>query len=144
MSLLVEKVTGKAGMDLALNIRHTVFVIEQGVNPEDEYDQFEDEATHFLASLNGKAVGTARYRFTPYGIKLERFAVLQDARGKGVGQALVSAVLRDLMVNEEAKGKIRYLHAQLSAVPLYSKFGFKKVGDMFEECNIQHFKMELA
>ena len=108
MSLLVEKVTGKAGMDLALNIRHTVFVIEQGVNPEDEYDQFEDEATHFLASLNGKAVGTARYRFTPYGIKLERFAVLKEARGRGVGQALVSAVLRDLMVNEKAIGKVRY------------------------------------
>ncbi|MFC3417186.1 GNAT family N-acetyltransferase [Algoriphagus hitonicola] len=144
MSLLVEKVTGNKGFELAFKIRREVFVDEQGVNPEDEYDEFEEESVHFLASKDGIPVGTARWRFTEYGIKLERFAVLKEARGKGVGEALVSAVLRDIMVHPEAQGKKRYLHAQLQAVPLYAKFGFQKVGDMFEECAILHYKMELA
>ncbi|NVJ86385.1 MAG: GNAT family N-acetyltransferase [Algoriphagus sp.] len=143
MSLLVEKVTGKAGMDIAFKIRTEVFVKEQKVDADAEYDEFEDVSTHFLASLNGKPVGTARWRFTSNGIKLERFAVLKEARGKGVGQALVLAVLRDLLVHPEAQGKTRYLHSQISAVPLYQKFGFKKVGGQFEECNILHYKMEL-
>lgn len=144
MSLLVEKVTGNKGLDLALKIRKEVFVIEQGVNPEDEYDEFEEESSHFLASINGSAVGTARWRFTEFGIKLERFAVIKEARGKGVGQALVTAVLRDIMVHPDAQGKKRYLHAQLQAVPLYAKFGFQKIGNQFEECKILHYKMELA
>ena len=144
MSLLVEKVTGKAGRDIIFKIREEVFVVEQKVDAADEYDEFEETSTHFLASLGGKPVGTARWRFTPYGIKLERFAVRKDARGKGVGQALVSAVLRDIMVHPEASGKKRYLNAQLEAVPLYAKFGFQKVGDQFEECNILHYKMELG
>ncbi|NVK49669.1 MAG: GNAT family N-acetyltransferase, partial [Cyclobacteriaceae bacterium] len=62
MSLLVEKVTGKAGMDHAFKIRTEVFVKEQKVDPDAEYDEYEESSTHFLASLNGKAVGTARWR----------------------------------------------------------------------------------
>ena len=89
-------------------------------------------------------MGTARWRITSNGVKLERFAVLADARGQGVGQALVKAVLADIQAKPEAALKSKYLHAQLSAVPLYSKFGFNKVGDIFEECNIMHYKMQLA
>lgn len=144
MSLLVEKVTGNKGLELAFKIRKEVFVDEQGVNPEDEYDEFEEESSHFLVSLNGSAVGTARWRFTEFGIKLERFAVIKEARGKGVGQALVTAVLRDIMVHPDAQGKKRYLHAQIQAVPLYARFGFQKIGNQFEECGILHYKMELA
>jgi predicted GNAT family N-acyltransferase len=68
---------------------------------------------------------------------------LKEARGKGVGQALVKAVLYDIQADPLSKNKTKYLHSQLSAVPLYSKFGFKKVGNIFEECNILHYKMEL-
>lgn len=144
MKPTVEKISDKKSLDEAFKIRELVFVIEQEVDPAEEYDEFEDTSTHFLAKLNGKPVGTARWRFTKNGVKMERFAVLEEARGKGVGQALVAAVLADVNFTPEAKGKTKYLHAQLTAVPLYAKFGFEKVGDMFEECNIQHFKMELA
>lgn len=139
--LLVEKVTGQAGMNLVFKIREDVFVIEQEVAPEEEYDDFEDSSTHFLASIGGDPVGTARWRFTPHGIKLERFAVQKHARGKGVGQALVAAVLRDIQAHPDAKNQKRYLHAQLKAIPLYEKFGFKKVGELFEECSILHYEM---
>ena len=144
MKLTVEKVTDKLALELVFKIREFVFVIEQQVDPTEEYDEFETTSTHFLASVDGIPVGTARWRFTENGVKMERFAVLEEARGNGVGQALVAAVLADVDATPEAKGKTKYLHAQLTAVPLYSKFGFGKVGEMFEECNIQHYKMELA
>lgn len=144
MKPIVEKITDKKSLDEAFKIRKLVFVIEQEVDPTQEYDEFEAISTHFLAKLDGKPVGTARWRFTNKGVKMERFAVLEEARGKGVGQALVAAVLADINSNPESNGKIKYLHSQLTAIPLYAKFGFEKVGDMFEECNIQHFKMELA
>ena len=144
MSLKVEKISDPSTFQEAVKIREQVFVIEQKVSKEDEYDQFEESSTHFLARMDGKPVGAARWRNTDKGIKLERFAVLKEFRGKGVGKSLVEAVLKDIHSHSHAEGKVKYLHAQLDAVPLYSKFGFKKVGEMFEECSIQHFKMQLA
>ena len=144
MKPTVEKVTDEATLQEIFKIRELVFVIEQQVAPEDEYDEIEATSIQFVARLGGRPVGTARWRFTKNGVKLERFAVLGDARGKGVGQALVAAVLADIQASSETQGKTKYLHAQLTAVPLYAKFGFQKVGDMFDECNIQHYKMELA
>jgi len=144
VNLQVEKITELNELDSAFKIRKVVFVEEQKVNATDEYDEFEDSAVHFLAKLDETPVGTARWRFTEKGVKLERFAVLKEARGKGVGQVLVQSVLLDIAENPKANSKIKYLHAQLDAVPLYEKFGFQKVGDVFEECNILHFKMELS
>jgi predicted GNAT family N-acyltransferase len=143
MSISVQKVKTKEELDTVFDIREKVFVIEQEVDPAEEYDEFEETSTHFLAKFDGEAAGTARWRFTDKGIKLERFAVLKPMRGKGVGQALVRAVVDDIANHPESKGKKLYMHAQLDAMPLYAKFGFKQVGDMFEECNILHYKMEL-
>ncbi|MCH6234762.1 GNAT family N-acetyltransferase [Cognataquiflexum rubidum] len=139
----VEKVVTKEQLKTVFGIREEVFVIEQEVDPAEEYDEFEDTSIHFLAKSKGEPAGTARWRFTDKGVKLERFAVLKPMRGKGVGFALVDAVVGDIKLHPDSKGKKLYLHAQLDAMPLYAKFGFQKVGDMFEECNIKHFKMEL-
>ena len=143
MSIQVEKVQTKEQLDTVFKIREEVFVVEQEVDPAEEYDEFEDTSIHFLASVDGQAAGSARWRFTDKGVKLERFAVRMPMRGKGVGQALVKAVVEDIAAHPEAKGKKLYMHAQLAAMPLYAKFGFKQVGEMFEECNILHYKMEL-
>lgn len=142
--LQVKKVSTEEDLKEVFSIRRKVFVVEQGVAPENECDEFEKTSNHYLAKLNDMPVGAARWRITDKGVKLERFAVLKEARGKGVGISLVKAVLNDIDSIPEASGKIKYLHAQLSAVPLYSKFNFEKVGDIFEECNILHYKMELA
>lgn len=128
----------------AYAVRYQVFVEEQKVSREDEFDEHEDTSRHFVALTNdGKAVGAARWRKTADGVKLERFAVLPDARMQGVGASLVAAVLYD--ISQEATGeKIDiYLHAQLSAMPLYEKFNFKKEGTEFVECDIRHYKMVL-
>ncbi|MFN3802588.1 GNAT family N-acetyltransferase [Belliella pelovolcani] len=142
MNISVEKVKTKEQLDTIFKIREIVFVIEQEVDPAEEYDEFEASSTHFLATVEGEPAGTARWRFTKNGIKLERFAVLKEMRGKGVGQALVQAVIDDIAESEQAKDKLLYMHAQLPAMSLYAKFGFEKVGEMFEECNIMHYQME--
>lgn len=144
MRLRIEEITDNSLLQEAFAIRNQVFVLEQNVDPALERDDFEATSHHFIAFLDEIPVGTARWRVTDYGVKLERFAVLREFRAKGIGQALVSAVLKDIAANPKADGKIKYLHAQLSAVGLYSKFGFEKVGDLFEECFIQHYKMQLA
>jgi predicted GNAT family N-acyltransferase len=124
-------------------IREEVFVKEQEVSPEDEYDEFEEISTHFIAiDEKGTPCGTARWRFTDHGMKLERFAVLKSHRGKAIGQALVKAVIEDVRQHPDAKGKKMYLHAQIPAVSLYARFGLEKVGEQFEECNIMHYQME--
>jgi predicted GNAT family N-acyltransferase len=144
MKPIVEKITTEEGLQAAFQIRELVFVVEQEVDASEEYDEFEDSSIHFLAKLDGAHVGTARWRFTTNGVKMERFAVLQEARGQGVGQALVAAVLADINQHPDGKAQKKYLHAQIHAMPLYAKFGFQAVGDQFEECAILHYKMELS
>lgn len=143
MAIEVIPVKDQADLDDIFRIREVVFVVEQEVDPSEEYDEFETSARHFKALVDGVPVGTARWRFTDKGVKLERFAVLKEHRGKGVGQALVEAVLADIRQHPDFNGKMCYLHAQVTAMGLYEKFGFQKEGNLFMECNISHYKMKL-
>ena len=122
---------------LAQQIRTAVFVQEQGVDVLDEYDAFEEASQHYLVSVKSKAVATARWRFTASGIKLERFAVLPNFRGEGIGQYLVKQMIEEV----QKHNKPIYLHAQIQVVDFYQKLGFEKEGLLFEEAGIQHFKM---
>ncbi len=137
----VYKIQHPHEKELAQKIRYDVFVIGQHVPEEEEIDQFEEESYHFLALADEIPCGTARWRFTENGIKLERFAVLEKYRGLGIGSSLVSVVLKDIANHPDSRGKMLYLHAQLEAMRLYSKHGFKKVGELFQECDIDHYKM---
>jgi predicted GNAT family N-acyltransferase len=123
-------------IEKAFEIRRMVFVIEQNCPPELEYEN-EEICQHYLAYCDGIAAGTARFRKTDYGYKLERFAVLKEYRNKGIAIRLVNRLLSDVM----DFGKIIYLHAQVEAMPVYAKAGFEPIGSQFEEADIQHFKM---
>lgn len=136
MNIQVNKVNDSGTLDKVFEIRRVVFVEEQNCPPELEWEN-EDVSTHFLATINGEPCGACRWRKTEYGYKLERFAVLQAYRGKGVGVKLVEAALNDLPDNDHTV----YLNAQLDAMPLYAKFGFVAEDPQFEEAGIQHFKM---
>jgi len=140
--ITVAKVEAEEGLKTVFNIREQVFVNEQEVSPEEEYDEFEDISTHFLARVDGIPAGTARWRPTAKGIKLERFAVLKPYRRLGVGQALVKGVLEDIALQKSHVAQFLYLHAQLPAVSLYEKFGFKTEGKTFIECGIVHYSMK--
>lgn len=137
----VTFIKNKEIREQALNIRHQVFVEEQGVSAEEEYDQYEDSSRHFLAYVGEGAAGTARWRFTENGVKLERFAVLPQFRGRQVGAALVRAVVNDIQKHPDYKEQTLYLHAQERVLGFYAKLGFQAVGDRFWEANIPHFKM---
>ena len=70
------------------------------------------------------------------GFKLERFAVLQHLRGKGIGKELVNFILNQLPANQTI-----YLHAQEDVIKFYQNLGFVIIGDKFLEADIVHSKM---
>lgn len=137
--LEVIEVNSDADIQHCFAIRKTVFVVEQQVPEEEEYDEFEVTSRHFLAFSDAKPTGTARFRKTSKGYKLERFAVLKEGRNSGTGSGLLSRILHEL-ASQQIKAEI-YLHAQVQAEPFYAKHGFEAVGDMFYECEIPHHKM---
>lgn len=122
----------------AHRIRQKVFVDEQHVTEDIEFDGLDSVCHHYLLFEEGKAIGTARWRETANGFKLERFAVLPSYRNRKLGEMLLKAVLNDILPTS----KTIYLHAQEVAAGLYERNGFVKKGDRFEEAGIQHFYME--
>jgi len=128
---------------LVRQIRYEVFVVEQEVDLEEEYDEFEETSRHFLALADGIPVGTARWRTTEKGYKLERFAVLKRFRGMKVGDEILRVVLKEVVPKAQVDSKPIYLHAQLQALPFYAKQGFESYGPEFVEANIRHQAMHL-
>jgi len=122
---------------LAFQIRQEVFVIGQNVDPELEYDEFEDISQHYLVFENDTPVATARWRKTEKGIKLERFSLLKKYRNKGIGTILLKKVMQDIL----PLNKNIYLHSQVLAVNLYLREGFKISGEKFMEAGIEHYFM---
>ncbi len=121
---------------LARKIRYDVFIVEQQVPEELEYEH-EEESHHYLLLMDGTPIATARWRETPNGIKLERFAVPLKFRNEGLGSILLKRVMEDVL----PLGKPIYLHAQVAAAHYYMKAGFIREGSVFEEAGIQHYKM---
>jgi len=121
----------------AFAIRRKVFVDEQGVDQNLEYDK-EDQSKHYLLLLAGRPIAAARWRETEKGIKLERFAVLPEFRNRGFGEIILAEVIKDVKI----MGKPIYLHSQVRAVPFYERNGFIKEGEMFLEAGIEHIYMK--
>jgi predicted GNAT family N-acyltransferase len=119
------------------SIRTKVFIEEQKVDRELEYE-FEEEGNFYLLYYQNYPIATARWRATSKGIKLERFAMLKEYRNKGLGSKLLSVIMDDVI----PFNKQIYLHSQVTAVSYYSRAGFIKKGNIFEEANIKHYLME--
>jgi predicted GNAT family N-acyltransferase len=120
----------------AMSVREAVFVVEQGVPAEIELDEWDPQCDHALAfEPGGRAVGTGR--LLPDG-HIGRIAVLREWRGRGVGGAILAALI-DRAV---ARGMRRIvLNAQTHAVPFYARYGFAPFGDEFVEAEIPHIAM---
>lgn len=121
----------------AIDIRFKVFSEEQNVDKSIDYDGLDFESSHFLIIVDDVPVGTARYRETHEGIKIERLAVLKKYRSFGYANLLMRFILNEL---KNAKLKI-YLHAQIQTTEFYNSLGFKQEGNIFKEANIEHAKM---
>jgi predicted GNAT family N-acyltransferase len=123
---------------LARPIREKVFIEEQKVPREMEWDEWDERCDHAVAcDAQGRAIGTAR--LAPGG-KLGRMAVLREWRGLGVGAALLDALLG--RAREQALSRVT-LHAQTHAAGFYRRFGFIERGGEFLEAGIPHLEMSL-
>ena len=136
MDVNVKIVESADEKEFVISIRRIVFIQELNIPKHMEIDDNEDLATYVLAKVEGKNVGTARWRETNSGIKLERFAVLNEYRSYGVGTAMTKFILKQL-----DQSKLIYLNAQESAISFYEKLGFDSTGSMFDEVGIAHQKM---
>ena len=136
MVISIKTAITKEDKRKCFSIRRNVFVREQNISEKIEFDDENVDAKYFIAQYKNIFVGTARYRLTDFGIKLERFAVLKSYRNLGVGKKLVLYIL-----NSIKDDKSIYLHAQESVINFYSKLGFKRIGGQFFEAEIPHQKM---
>ncbi len=142
MSAPVIGIAGdKAERAVCYAIRTAVFVDEQGVLLDEELDEHEAQATHLVARVDGRPVGTLRWRVVPPATaKIERVAVLREMRGAGLGRMLIEAALQQAA----AAGIHRtVLNAQAVAIDFYRHLGFTIVGEPFDEAGIPHVRMLL-
>ncbi|ATP45838.1 GNAT family N-acetyltransferase [Pseudomonas kermanshahensis] len=116
-------------------IREAVFIAEQHVPPELEWDSDDPTAVHFLALEGDYPIGTAR--LLPDGT-IGRVSVLKDWRGLKVGDALMNAVIVEAQ-NSDLKQQM--LSAQVHATPFYERLGFRVVSEEFLEAGIPHVDM---
>lgn len=125
------------------DLRIAIFVREQGVPVENEFDDYDLQVPHLVIFQDGEAVATGRN--IPYGentVKIGRIAVKKDKRGLGLGEKIVKELLRK--AREDGAKKV-CVGAQTHAVGFYEKCGFTLVGtpEYLEE-NIPHYDMYLT
>jgi predicted GNAT family N-acyltransferase len=118
-------------------VRTPVFIEEQAVTPEFEWDDIDATAVHLLATLDHEPI--ACLRIIEYK-KIGRMAVLKSYRGRGLGAAL----LREAVAICKKQGsKSVYLSAQTHAIEFYRKAGFKQISDEYCDVDIPHVDMQL-
>ena len=118
------------------NIRLTVFIKEQHVPEELEWDEFDDISTHILAYYDNKAVGTARLLEDGH---IGRMAVLKAYRNRNIGKNMLKYLIS--LAQEKSITNIE-LSAQEHAVEFYKKYGFSIYGDVYMDAGIPHFDMK--
>ncbi|EGC38145.1 hypothetical protein DICPUDRAFT_86661 [Dictyostelium purpureum] len=138
-------------------IRYEVFVIEQQCPQEEEWDEYDESSKHLLLKVNGEPVGCARWRKVYYPkydgnmecdvIKLERFAILKQFRGKSFGKELVKQVIKHVYQTTNIDQSLNYplfmINAQQYVENFYSSLGFEtdKNIPIFDEAGILHVRM---
>ncbi|MBV6287838.1 GNAT family N-acetyltransferase [Pseudomonas aegrilactucae] len=116
-------------------IREAVFIAEQNVPPELEWDADDNVAVHFLAMEDDYAIGTARLLQDG---QIGRVSVLKDWRGLKVGDALMHAAIVEAQNRDLSQQK---LTAQVHATAFYERLGFKVVSEEFLEAGLPHVEM---
>ena len=123
-------------------LRRAVFIEEQGVSEADEVDGLDDQAIHLLATLDGTPVGSARLLAMGETGKVGRVCVLAQARGTGLGAALMQAAVEEFRRIPGMK-QVK-LGAQTHALGFYERLGFAAFGPEYMDAGIPHRDMVLA
>ncbi|MCE8009723.1 GNAT family N-acetyltransferase [Aestuariivita sp.] len=126
--------------EICYRLRASVFIDEQGF-PEDR-DAFDDDAVHLLAEHGDRPVGAARIVFSRDTAKIGRICLIPEARGGGLGAALVRTAMeiaRDVPGVTSAR-----LSAQVTAMGFYEKLGFVAEGPQHDDLGVPHQMMVQA
>lgn len=134
----VSLVSWHDGEPLLRAVREAVFIREQNVPEELEWDGMDGGSRHALAlSLNGEAIGCGR--ILPNG-HIGRIAVLPQWRNQRVGTGIMEALLDEARVRGLKEVDV---DAQVQALPFYHQFGFVEQGEVFMDAGMPHKKMTL-
>ena len=136
-SFSIRIVSWKDKAPLIRIVRTAVFILEQRVPEELEWDEFDETCVHVLACDAHQPIGTAR--LLPHG-HIGRMAVMKEWRKKGVGRAILHILLKEMLNRGMSRAT---LNAQVTAIGFYQKFGFQIVGNEFIDADIPHVKMLL-
>ncbi len=126
--------------ELLTMIREKVFIEEQKVTSQLEWDGMDKDAIHFLAFKDKKGVGCARAFVIQNRMQLGRMAVLKKYRGEGIGSALIEIAMTLAKLNQLSG---IYISAQCHAINFYKKFGFEVTSDIYLDVEIPHRDMKL-
>lgn len=137
----IKKITEDRDLEKAFTIRKEVFVVEQGVPLEDEFDEFDifdEQCEHILVYYNEQPVGTGRIRVVDGVGKLERICILKPFRKFGLGKIIIGAL--EKIAEEKGLSQVK-LHGQTQAEGFYSKLGYRTSSNIFIEDGIPHILM---
>lgn len=135
----IRRVRSDGEMQAALQLRHDVFCLEQGVPEREELDGRDREGIHLAAVVDGELVATCRVLIVGTTAQFSRLAVRRSARRRGIATALLA------LADEETRahgGRRLVLHAQTYAQELYERAGYRTRGRVFTEAGIEHIAME--
>jgi predicted GNAT family N-acyltransferase len=139
-NLKVEVVKWIDEYDSLTMIREKVFIEEQKVTSQLEWDGMDENAMHFLVFKDEEAIGCARAVVIKNYMQLGRMAVLKEYRGQGIGSALLEKAIVTAKLNQISS---IHISAQCYAIDFYLKFGFKVMSDIYLDAEIPHRDMTL-
>ncbi len=121
-------------------LRSQVFVIEQKVPEEMEWDEFDEMARHANVTADNQTIGTGRLIMNDRIAKIGRMAVQSSRRNQGIGKSILNALIQTA---KEKGAQECLLHAQVHAIAFYAKEDFEPHGPIFDEAGIPHVEMRL-
>lgn len=119
-------------------IRKQVFIIEQNIPEEEEWDDQDMISDHFVVYDQDQPIATARLLQNN---SVGRVAELKAYRGQGIGRMIMLEIIRQAHQQDR---KFLQLSSQVHAISFYEKLGFSIQGDAYDECGIPHIKMQLV
>jgi predicted GNAT family N-acyltransferase len=137
----VRPARDRSEVNAALDLRHEVFCVEQGVRRADERDGRDADAVHLVAVEDGAVIATCRLLVEGTTVKLGRMAVARSRRGLGLARALLTEA--DAQARALDAERI-VLAAQLGAQTLYERAGYEPYGEVFLDAGIEHVMMGRA
>jgi predicted GNAT family N-acyltransferase len=135
--LQIKQLTWSQAEPQLRQVRTVVFIEEQFVTPEFEWDEIDANAIHLLALIGPQAVGCLRIIKHQ---KIGRMAVLKEWRNRGVGMALLQEAV---LICRQFGSKVVTLSAQTHAIGFYKKAGFIQTSDEYCDVDIPHVDMAL-